>query len=513
MQNKKVGVVIPIYNVAEYLRECLDSVINQTYKNLSIVLVNDGSTDNNESLNIAKEYVAKDSRFILIDKENGGLSSARNVGIAWFSEKYKAKLDSSINLESNIAPTTDSECQDKAKQNSNRCHVECREIFNIDSKQGLDSNSNSTVHTNIEGNLDSSVIQRNCITINHMNKNVGGGVTLYSYDITNENPYNIYKIYTASTHATQHTESIHNTSITHTINTTNNHNSTLQPQKIDYIIFLDSDDYWKPYCIEECIKHSDGVDIVWFDFLPFYENDSNKEWGATMQECFKFQEDVKLSGHEWLDCCIEKKINSFYFAWSGLIDFAFLKNIRLYFLKGVIHEDHNFGCLLFLQSENIYVLKDKLYLYRIRENSITNADPNLPVPHYAKHIYEAFSDKEMARQYHKKGSMLLMFFEFVEFLDKKPCNELRIRENFLPFYASYCESLVAFSHDPLDIITKMGAIEPYLKKKFKYRHKLRITNPAKYNRLKPLFNIYDSIKGIERTIRKVFKKEKDQNIS
>ncbi|WP_158656794.1 glycosyltransferase family 2 protein, partial [Helicobacter bilis] len=81
-QNKKVGVVIPIYNVAPYLRECLDSVINQTYKNLSIVLVNDGSTDNNESLNIAKEYVAKDSRFILIDKENGGQSTARNVGIA-----------------------------------------------------------------------------------------------------------------------------------------------------------------------------------------------------------------------------------------------------------------------------------------------------------------------------------------------------------------------------------------------------------------------------------------------
>uniref|UniRef100_UPI001319BF22 glycosyltransferase family 2 protein n=1 Tax=Helicobacter trogontum TaxID=50960 RepID=UPI001319BF22 len=95
LQNKKVGVVIPIYNVAQYLRECLDSVINQTYKNLSVLLVNDGSTDNNESLNIAKEYVAKDSRFILIDKENGGQSTARNVGIAWFSEKYETTLDSS----------------------------------------------------------------------------------------------------------------------------------------------------------------------------------------------------------------------------------------------------------------------------------------------------------------------------------------------------------------------------------------------------------------------------------
>ena len=60
-QTKTIGVVIPIYNVAPYLKECLDSVINQTYKNLSIVLVNDGSTD--ESLDIAKEYTSKDSIF------------------------------------------------------------------------------------------------------------------------------------------------------------------------------------------------------------------------------------------------------------------------------------------------------------------------------------------------------------------------------------------------------------------------------------------------------------------
>ena len=277
-QNKKVGVVIPIYNVAEYLRECLDSVINQTYKNLSIVLVNDGSTDNNESLNIAKEYVAKDSRFILIDKENGGLSSARNVGIAWFSEKYKTKLDAVevSNMESN---------------------------FYLDSE--IDSNKDFSPMTKNNKNLNST---QNTNYNNRINSNNGGEgrgeVTLYSYNITNENPYNIYKIYTASTHATQHTESTnlyhatttqqefstdsktlksnnsqnntdesqhkinninhhkdsppHNTESIHNINTTNNHNSTLQPQKIDYIIFLDSDDYWKPYCIEECIKHSDG---------------------------------------------------------------------------------------------------------------------------------------------------------------------------------------------------------------------------------------------------------------
>ncbi|EEK2488164.1 glycosyltransferase family 2 protein, partial [Campylobacter jejuni] len=97
--NKTVGVVIPIYNVEKYLKECLDSVVNQTYKNLQVVLVNDGSTDEN-SFNIAKEYTLKDERFILFDKKNGGLSSARNVGIEYFSGEYILKNKTQI-LETN----------------------------------------------------------------------------------------------------------------------------------------------------------------------------------------------------------------------------------------------------------------------------------------------------------------------------------------------------------------------------------------------------------------------------
>ena len=73
----KVSIIIPVYNVEKYLDKCLKSVLNQTYKNIEIIVINDGSTDN--SLKICKKY--KDKRIVLIDKENGGVSSARNKGL------------------------------------------------------------------------------------------------------------------------------------------------------------------------------------------------------------------------------------------------------------------------------------------------------------------------------------------------------------------------------------------------------------------------------------------------
>ena len=251
---------------------------------------------------------------------------------------------------------------------------------------------------------------------------------------------------------------------------------------------------------------------MWFDFLPFFEV-SNKAWGRTLLECFHFEKSVKLSKKDWINCYIQARLQSFYFAWSGLIDFNFLKRINLYFLNGVIHEDHNFGCLLFLQSENIYVLKEKFYYYRIRENSITNTNQTTQLPQCVKHIYDAFQDRELAKQYHKQSSVLLMFFEFIEILDK---NEIQYREviekNFLPFYAEYSVPLLNFNQDPLNILHRLPEIEPYLKKGFKYRHKLKLTNPTKYNMLKPIFSLYDSIKIVERSIRKIVKKNSVKDV-
>lgn len=89
--NPLISVIIPIYNVAPYLRACLDSILSQTYQNLQIILVNDGSTD--ESEDIAKEYL-RDERVELICVQNGGLSKARNIGLHQARGEYIYFIDS-----------------------------------------------------------------------------------------------------------------------------------------------------------------------------------------------------------------------------------------------------------------------------------------------------------------------------------------------------------------------------------------------------------------------------------
>ena len=92
MQDELISVILPIYNVELYLKECIESVIRQSYKNLEIILVDDGSTD--QSPYICDEYAKMDSRIKVIHKENGGLSDARNVGIQASSGSYIALVDS-----------------------------------------------------------------------------------------------------------------------------------------------------------------------------------------------------------------------------------------------------------------------------------------------------------------------------------------------------------------------------------------------------------------------------------
>lgn len=92
MLDELVSIIVPVFNVENYLKRCVDSLINQTYKNIEIILVNDGSTD--KSPEICRKYLQEDQRIRVIDKENGGLSSARNTGIDNCKGKYITFVDS-----------------------------------------------------------------------------------------------------------------------------------------------------------------------------------------------------------------------------------------------------------------------------------------------------------------------------------------------------------------------------------------------------------------------------------
>ena len=95
-----ISVIVPVYNVEQYLKKCLDSVISQTYTNLEIILVDDGSTDN--SLSICREFEKLDARVRVFSQNNRGPGSARNTGLNHAKGIYIAFVDSDDYLDKNI---------------------------------------------------------------------------------------------------------------------------------------------------------------------------------------------------------------------------------------------------------------------------------------------------------------------------------------------------------------------------------------------------------------------------
>ena len=95
--NPLISIIVPVYNVEEYLSKCLDSIVNQTYKNLEIILIDDGSTDNSGI--ICDEYSEGDTRIKVIHKKNKGVSNTRNIGIENASGEYILFVDADDEIE------------------------------------------------------------------------------------------------------------------------------------------------------------------------------------------------------------------------------------------------------------------------------------------------------------------------------------------------------------------------------------------------------------------------------
>ena len=168
-----ISVIVPVYNVEKYLEECLDSIQNQTYSNIEIILVNDGSTDNSKE--ICEKYCKQDSRFLLINQENQGLSAARNKGVEISTGEYIVFVDSDDIIKTNYL--------EKLMQymTEDVDIVEC--IFTVKKMEFLDENIETTTII-FEGDSNEAVkfFPQHTLNVNAVTK-------LYRREIVEAVPY------------------------------------------------------------------------------------------------------------------------------------------------------------------------------------------------------------------------------------------------------------------------------------------------------------------------------------
>ncbi len=158
MQNSLISVIIPIYKVEKYLDRCVGSIVNQTYKNLEIILVNDGSPDNCPKM--CDSWAEKDNRIKVVHKENGGLSDARNAGMPLACGEYISFVDSDDWLEKNAIELM----YDAIDRNDcDVCSFGVKMVWDNGEQKALTKSHNEIVFDNTEkilqGFLSSNIIQ------------------------------------------------------------------------------------------------------------------------------------------------------------------------------------------------------------------------------------------------------------------------------------------------------------------------------------------------------------------
>lgn len=141
----KISIIVPVYNVEQYLEKCIESILNQTLEDIEIILIDDGATDNSSQM--CDDYALRDNRIKVIHKTNGGLSDARNAGLEIATGKYIAFLDSDDWVESNTYEYLYSIIQ---RENADIVQCDYIEAYNEDTKITFNGNIRECVYTGIE---------------------------------------------------------------------------------------------------------------------------------------------------------------------------------------------------------------------------------------------------------------------------------------------------------------------------------------------------------------------------
>lgn len=230
------------------------------------------------------------------------------------------------------------------------------------------------------------------------------------------------------------------------------------PVEIDYLIFLDSDDYWSANCIEECVRYSDGVDIVWFNAESFSSHPLI-EVPKQSRFCKYGFNNQCISSYEWLQQTIKIQERAFSFVADGMIDWKFFQKIGLKFEEGIIFEDRLFGILLFSQARNIYALDLELYHYRLHDKSTCSYTGEYHLSSSQKKLLQFFITQNQAWRYHYMYSHIVILERLIEFSKK----DLKIRhcyqQLFFPFYLSQIDDIFTFRKDPYQARNIMRALD------------------------------------------------------
>ncbi|EJA9305491.1 glycosyltransferase family 2 protein, partial [Campylobacter lari] len=281
--------------------------------------------------------------------------------------------------------------------------------------------------------------------------------SLIEFNIEGNNPYNIYKAY-KSYKAFNNEKDL--TNFTYPI--------------IDYIIFLDSDDYWELNCIEECVSRMDGVEVVWFDEAKYYEISCKNQNQSSRLKDINIKQEKKITSLEWLRHLARSKMKDFSFACSGIIDFNHIVDKKIKFKDDIFAEDHLFGILLFSQAKNIYIYPEIFYYYRIRANSLTNQDKKITKDNilpYFKDIFITFEENAtIAKEYFKYASWAQTSLELVRFIENYQDKKISslLKDTILYFYIKNAFKVEKFDKDPLCIKEKLQLLKPYKISKIRY---------------------------------------------
>lgn len=178
--NPLISVIVPIYNVEKYLARCVDSIVNQTYKNLEIILVNDGSPDLCPQM--CDDYAEKDSRIKVVHKKNGGLSDARNAGMAVAKGEYISFIDSDDYVSDDFF-----ECLLDVMNKENSDIAECSVVKFYEDNRFDEFSDDLSVKTYDTQNAMSALIAENPFHQHVWNK-------LYKTELVKDIPYAVGKL-------------------------------------------------------------------------------------------------------------------------------------------------------------------------------------------------------------------------------------------------------------------------------------------------------------------------------